>query len=151
MLIVRPPKIQPETRDNVWLWVAWAIPVGMVTGTLGISGGALLVPIMVLALKFKMHNAVATSLAMMTITTAGAATSFIVNGLGVPDLPAYSIGYVHLPSWFLLAVSSVSMAQVGAITAHKLPAKQLRYIFVAITCYMGLKMLGFFDWLGWPI
>jgi len=43
------------------------------------------------------------------------------------------------------------MAQVGAITAHKLPARQLGYIFIAVLFYMGLKMLGVFDWLGLPL
>lgn len=151
MLTAKPPQIKPEPKDNPWLWVAWAIPIGFITGILGIGGGVLVVPIMVLALKFKMHNAVATSLAMMIFTSIGGLTGYIINGLGVPNLPAYSIGYVNLPTWFLLAVTSVGMAQVGAITAHKLPAKQLRYIFIAIMFYMGLKMLGLFDWLGWPI
>ena len=45
----------------------------------------------------------------------------------------------------------MTVAQVGAITAHKLPAKQLRYVFIAIMFFMGLKMLGVFNWLGWPI
>ena len=98
-----------------------------------------------------MHSAVATSLAMMIFTSIGGVIGYIVNGLGVPNLPAYSIGYVNLPAWFLLAVTGVGMAQVGAITAHKLPAKQLRYIFIAVMFYMGLKMLGLFDWLGWLI
>ena len=98
-----------------------------------------------------MHTAVATSLAIIIFTSIGGVIGYIVNGLGVPNLPAYSIGYVNLPAWFLLAITSVGMAQVGAITAHKLPAKQLRYIFIAVMFYMGLKMLGVFDWLGWSI
>jgi len=151
MLTARPPQIKPEPKDNPWLWVAWAIPIGIISGVLGIGGGILIMPVMVLALKFKIHNAVATSLAMMIFTSIGGLTGYIISGLGVPNLPAYSIGYVNLPTWFLLAVTSVGMAQVGAITAHKLPAKQLRYIFIAIVFYMGLKMLGLFDWLGWPI
>jgi uncharacterized membrane protein YfcA len=106
---------------------------------------------MVLALHFKMHNAVATSLAMMIFTSLGGAIGYIVNGLGVSNLPAYSIGYVNLPVWLLLTVTGVGMAQVGAMTAHRLPAKHLRYIFIAVLFYMGLKLLGVFDWLGWPI
>jgi hypothetical protein len=43
------------------------------------------------------------------------------------------------------------MAQVGAMTAHRLPARQLRWIFIAVMLYMGLKMIGIFDWLGLPI
>lgn len=151
MLTAKPPAIEQEPKDNPWLWIAWAIPLGIVTGIIGIGGGVLVVPVMVLALKFKMHNAVATSLAAMIFTSIGGVTGYIVNGLGVPNLPAYSIGYVNLPSWFLLVVTSVGMVQIGAITAHRLPAKQLRYIFIALIFYMGLKMLGVFDWLGWPI
>ncbi len=151
MLTAKLPQIEPEPEDNPWLWIAWAVPIGIITGIIGIGGGVLVVPIMVLALKFKMHNAVATSLAMMIFTSIGGLIGYIINGLGVPNLPAYSIGYVNLPTWFVLAVTSVGMAQVGAITAHKLPAKQLRYIFIAVMFYMGPKMLGVFDWLGWPI
>ena len=151
MLTARPPQIEQEPRDNPWLWAAWAIPIGIISGIFGIGGGVLMVPVMVLALRFKMHNAIATSLAVMLFTSIGGVIGYMVNGLGAPHLPAYSIGYVNLPSWFLLAVTSVGMAQVGALTAHKLPAKQLRYIFIAVMFYMGLKMLGVFDWLGWPI
>ena len=151
MLTARPPQIEAEAKDNPWLWVAWAIPIGFICGIFGIGGGILIIPVTVLALKFKMHNAIATSLAIMIFTSTGGVIGYIINGLGVPNLPAYSIGYVNLPSWFLLAVTSVGMVQVGAITAHKLPAKQLEYIFIAVMFYMGLKMLGVFDWLGWPL
>ena len=151
MLTAKSTQIEEKPRDNPWLWVAWAIPVGLLTGILGIGGGILMVPVMVLALRFKMHNAIATSLATMIFGSAGGVIGYIVNGLGAPNLPPYSIGYINLTSWFLLAVTSVGMTQVGAITAHKLPAKQLGYIFVALMFYMGLKMLGVFDWLGWPI
>jgi len=151
MLTAREPKLEAEPRDNPWLWAAWAIPVGLLSGILGIGGGVLLIPVLVLALRFRMHNAVATSLAVMMFTSLGGVIGYLVNGLGVPGLPAYSIGYINLPSWFLLAVTSVGMAQVGAITAHKLPARQLKYIFIVVMFYMGLKMLGVFDWLGWPL
>jgi uncharacterized membrane protein YfcA len=149
MLTARPPQIEEEPRDNPWLWAGWAIPIGFTCGIFGIGGGILIIPVAVLALRFQMHNAIATSLAIMLFTSTGGVIGYIINGLGVPELPAYSIGYVNLPSWFLLAVTSVGMAQVGAITAHKLPAKQIRYIFIAVMFYMGLKMLGVFEWLGW--
>ncbi len=151
MLTARPAEIEEKPRDNPWLWVAWALPVGTIAGLLGVGGGILVVPVMTLALRFKMHNAIATSLAIIIFTSTGGVIGCIINGIGVPNLPAYTIGYVNLQAWFLLVVPSIGMAQVGAITAQRLPAKQLRYIFIAITLYMGLKMLGLFDWLGWPI
>ena len=151
MLIGRPLKSEQEAKDSPWLWVAWAVPVGLVTGMTGLGGGVVAVPVMVLALKLKMHDAIATSLAMIIFTSTGGVVGYIINGLGVPDLPAYSIGYVNLPAWFLLAVTSIGMAQVGAMTAHRLPTKQLKWIFVAAQFYVALRMLGVFEWLGWPL
>ena len=151
MLISKSLKSEQEVKDNPWLWIAWAIPIGIVTGLTGLGGGVVAVPVMVLALKFKMHNAIATSLAMIMFNSAGGVIGYIVNGLGVPDLPAYSIGYVNLLTWFLLAVASIGMAQVGAMTAHKLPARQLRWIFIVVQFYVALRMMGIFDWLGWPV
>ncbi len=151
MLTARLPHIEMKPEDNPWLWAAWTLPIGIITGMLGIGGGALAVMVMLTVFKFKMHNTIATSLAMMIFTSIGGIIGYIANGIGVPNLPAYSIGYINLQSWFLLAVTSIGMAQVGAMTAHRLPAKQLRYIFITIILYMGIKMLGVFDWLGWPL
>ncbi len=151
MLINRQPRSIREAVDNPWMWVAWAVPVGLLSGIFGIGGGIVMIPIMVLALRFKMHTAVATSLGVIVFASIGGIIGYIVNGLDVPGLPSYSIGYVNLTSWLLLAVPGVAMAQVGALTAHKMPARLLRYIFVIIMLYMGLKMIGLFEWLGWPL
>jgi len=144
MLIRRPAEAGEKAKSNPWLWVACAAPIGLMTGLIGLGGGVLAVPLMVLALRFKMHNAVATSLAFVMITSIGGIAGYIVNGLGVPGLPAYSIGYIHLETWALLAATSIGMAQLGARTAHRLPARQLRYIFIGVMFYMGLRMLGVF-------
>ena len=63
MLTARESQATAEPRENPWLWAAWAIPVGFLSGTLGIGGGILMIPVMMLVLRFRMHNAVATSLA----------------------------------------------------------------------------------------
>lgn len=87
MLITKLPPIEPEPKRTTWLLVAWAIPLGIVTGILGVGGGVLVIPILVLALKFKMHDAIATSLAFMIFSSIGGVTGYIINGLGVPNLP----------------------------------------------------------------
>ena len=61
------------------------------------------------------------------------------------------IGYVNPESWLALATTSVLMAQVGVCVAHVLPAKQLKYAFIVVMIYMGLKMISVFLWLGLPI
>ena len=151
MLTARPPEVAEESKDNPWLWAAWGIPIGIITGLIGIGGGVLMVPVMVLMLKFKMHQAVGTSTAMMILTSLGGLIGYIVNGLGVTGIPSPHIGYVHIWSWLALASTSIAMVQVGAVTAHKLPARELRWIFIAVMFYMGIKMIGIFDWLNLPL
>jgi uncharacterized membrane protein YfcA len=151
MLTTGLPEVEVEAVRNPWVWVAWAIPMGVLAGILGIGGAIVMIPVLVLALKFQMHSAIGTSLGIIIFTSIGGVIGYIVNGIGVADLPPYSIGYVNLASWFLLAVTSIPMAQVGAITAHKLPARYLRYFFIIVMFYMGLKMIGVFEWLGWPL
>ncbi len=151
MLFTRQASASGELKENSWLLAAWAIPVGIISGLLGIGGGILLVPLLVLVFKYNIHNAMATSLAIMVFMSAGGALGYIINGLGVPQLPAYSIGYVYLPAFLVLTAASAGMAQIGAITTHRLPARHLRYIFIAVMFYLGIKMLGVFDLLGWPL
>jgi uncharacterized protein len=151
MIFATSERQDSEPVNNPWLWVAWAIPVGLLSGLLGVGGGVIMIPILVLALKFKMHNAVANSLAIMIFSSLGGIIGYIINGIGVADRLSYSLGYINLPSWLLLAVPSAIMAQVGAIVAHRLPKKPLMYIFIVIMLYMGLRMIGVFQWLGWPI
>ena len=151
MLTAKPPKIEEHPPENLLPYVLWGLPLGFFCGLIGIGGGVVMVPVMVVALKFKMHKAVGTSTAMMIFTSIGGIISYVVNGLGVSGLPEYSVGYVNLLQWICLAGTSVPMAQIGVKVAHKLPAKQLKYVFIAVMFYMGLKMIGVFNWLHLPI
>ena len=144
-------RIMPKLRrrdegpwENLGLVAACGFPIGMVSGLTGLGGGALIVPMLVLALNFPMHIAIGTSVASIIFASLGGIVGYIVNGLGVPDLLPYSIGYINLPIWLCLAATSIPLAQLGARAAHALPAKPLRYIFIAFMVYAGLRMIGVF-------
>ena len=151
MLTAKPPKIDEAPNDSLGAYILWGLPLGVVSGIIGIGGGVLMIPIMVFFLKFKMHQAVGTSTALMIFTAIGGAVSYLINGLGVAGLPPYSTGYLNWYQWIILAGVSIPWAVVGANTAHLLPAKQLKYIFIVVMFYMGLKMCGVFAWLNLPI
>lgn len=151
MLTAKPVKQDDEPSDKILLYILWGFPMGIVCGMVGIGGGVVFIPIMITFLRFKMHKAVGTSTALMIFTSIGGAISYMLNGLSVNGLPAYSIGYVNLLLFILLAGTSVPMAFVGAKIAHKIPAKQLKLIFIIVMLYMGLKMTGIFTLLNLPI
>jgi len=151
MLVVKPPATTEEPRDNIWLWIVCAFPVSFMAALTGLGGGLFMLPIMVLVFKFRMHLAVGTSAAMMTMTCLGGLVGYMVYGVGVAGTPSPSIGYVYLWAWLCLVTTSIAAVQLGVRTAHRLPAKQLAWVFSVIVLYVGLKMLGLFSWLGWPI
>jgi len=136
-----------EPRENFGLVAACGFPIGMVTGLTGLGGGVLIVPVLVLALNFTMHLAVGTSVASIILASLGGIVGYIVNGLGVPGLLPYSVGYINIPIWLCLAATSIPFAQLGARASHALPAKPLRYIFIAFIVYAGLEMIGVFNWI----
>ena len=121
--------------------------VGIVSGLSGIGGGVILIPAMVIAMGFGMHQAVGTSSIAIAIISVGGILSYAVNGLGVAGRPPYSLGYIDLFQWALLAGSSIFMARAGVRVAHRIPAERLTYIFIAVMLYVGLRMIGAFGWL----
>jgi uncharacterized membrane protein YfcA len=131
-------------RENFWLVAACGVPIGMVSGLTGLGGGALIVPMLVLALNFPMHVAVGTSVTSIILASLGGIVGYIVNGQGVTGLLPHSLGYINLPIWLCLAATSIPLAQLGARVAHAMPAKPLRYIFIAFMVYAGLRMIGVF-------
>jgi len=148
MLTVKIQDVDRPIRQNYWLWFALAFPLGVITGILGIGGGILVIPVLVLVLRFRMHNAVGTSLAMMLFTSAGGILGYIVNGLHVTGLPDHTLGYIYWPAWLALAAGSMILAQLGAITAHKVKGRYLNYLLVALLFYISLDMLGVIGWIG---
>lgn len=148
MLAWKPQKTEEAPKEKPLLWACWGFSIGILCGMLGLGGGIITVPVLAVALKFKMHHAVGTSLSMMIFTSIAGSIGYLINGLSVPNLPPYSTGYVNLLAWACLAMASIPVAQIGARTTHNLPATQLRYIFIAVMFYVALKMIGVFEWLG---
>ena len=148
LLFLKVTDDKSRIRENIWLWAALAVPVGFITGILGIGGGIIVVPLLVLVLRFNTRLAAGTSLAMILFTSTGGIIGYFVSGMSAAGLPAHTLGYIYWPGWIALSAASIGLAQVGAIVSHKVPVRLLNYIFMALLVYIGLDMLGFFDWVA---
>lgn len=116
------------------------ILVGFSSGLLGVGGGVFLIAILTALLGFSMIEAIGTSSIFICLTAIGGFISYVVSGWGVSTFP-YSIGYVSLINFALIAAFSVPLASVGAKYAHKIPQKKLKIVFSILVLYMALKML----------
>jgi len=141
MIVDLPIKAPAENRSRMPAWIVTGFGVGILSGLVGMGGGVVMVPIMVIGLGFSMHQAVGTSSACILFSSAGGVIAYIANGLGVPGLPPLSVGYVELIPWAILVATTIPFAQVGVRAAHRLPARKLRRIFAVVMAGIGVAML----------
>ena len=109
--------------------------IGIFSALMGIGGGVMGVTLMTLCGK-PIHKAVATAAGFGVAIGAPGALGFIVNGWGREVVP-WSLGYVNLPGFALLAGCAFFVAPLGAKLAHDLPAKTLKRFFA-----VGLVIVG---------
>lgn len=139
MLIDATPKASRSTPGAPALALVGSV-IGALSALIGIGGGSLTVPYLT-ACNVDMRRAVGTSAACgMPIAWAGAA-GFAYNGLGVPGLAAWSLGYIDLAAFAGIAVTSVLAAPFGTKLAHGISPKLLKRAFAIFLAGVSLRML----------
>lgn len=115
--------------------------LGAFSALLGIGGGTITTLTMTVC-GAPIHRAIGTASGMGAIIAIPATIGFMIIGLGEPDLPWGSVGYVNLPAAAAIIATSIVFAPLGVAAAHKLPPPILRRVFglylvsVAITMIM---------------
>lgn len=109
---------------------ASALVVGFLTGFLGVGGGFLIVPALVLALGYAMPVAVGTSLVVISITSAGAFAERLGTGAAIP-------WQIVVP--FTLAAIVGSFA--GKVFSDKVSATTLTRSFAALLLVVAVYVV----------
>jgi len=120
-------------REETSVIILWAFltgrGVGVLSGLVGIAGGAVLVPILFYGFKMNQHVAQGTTLAVLLPPT----------GL-LAFLKYYKAGNADLKIGLLLALGLFLGGYFGGIWAQKIPDLVLRRIFAVILAATALKM-----------
>lgn len=126
--------------DLVWLAPALAVAgvaTGVLAGLFGVGGGAIIVPVLYQTLRFTgvpdevaMPVSVGTSLAVIVPTSlASARTHFSKN----------AVDMATIRGWIVPVVVSVAL---GAAIARNAPAALFKLVFVGISMFTAVRMLG---------
>lgn len=125
--------LQPKNKifmENAIIILVIGIFAGVFSGFIGIGGGLIVVPCLVLFLGMEQHAAQGTSLAMM------------LPPIGVMAvLNYYKAGHVDFKVAAILCISFVAGSFFGSKLAILLSADQIKKAFGVIIILIGLKMV----------
>jgi len=131
LLIVKPwlpaTGVQTPYYVKMLILLATGLVTGFLSGMMGVGGGAIMIPAMVILAGFSQHSAQGTSLLVMVpVGITGALTHYKLGNVAKNCLPGLIPG-------ILLG------AFLGSHAANRIPDAPLRLAFIAVIVYMGIK------------
>lgn len=113
------------------IYLAAGLVAGTVSGLLGVGGGIILVPLLVIALKWEQKPAQATSLVLVSMAALAGVVGYAVAG-----------AVAWLPAVFILA-GGLAGAWLGAIVVQRVHARWLQVAFGVVLVIAAVR-------LAWP-
>lgn len=138
MLLNRKPKPSRQLPGMLGMSGVGGI-IGSLSSLVGIGGGTLSVPFMIWC-NIPVHTAIGTSAAIGFPIAISGALGYLYNGLHLPDLPRYSLGFIYLPALIGLVFTSVLTAPLGVRLAHSLPVERLKRVFAFVLFVVATRM-----------
>ena len=123
-----------RARQARWKTMLQGAGVGILTGLVGVGGGFLIVPALVLMVGLPMHLAVGTSLVIIALNAASGFAKHldVLSGAGQP---------VHWELIALLGTVGIAGSFVGGKAGQYVPQAKLKQGFAAFLVVMGLFVL----------
>lgn len=133
--MLRPP--QPRRADAAraapLLLAAVGAGIGAVTGIVGIGGGFLIVPALVLLTRFEQGPAVGTSLVLIAINSAA---GFTTHTLTQPSISA------HLPTVGLFVAFGLIGIWAGVLVGSRVDRRTFGRVFAVLLVLIGVLMIA---------
>ncbi|MEW6981614.1 sulfite exporter TauE/SafE family protein [Colwelliaceae bacterium 6471] len=116
------------------------IATGVLASLMGIAGGAILVPALSYCGMSLRHTIGVATVCGMMVALFGS-LGYAIIGFGHPDLPPWSLGYIHLPALLAIVITSSFFAPKGVKLAAKLPVDLLKKYFAVFLILVAIKMM----------
>lgn len=123
-----PGRVELENLSLVKILASGAA-VGLLTGILGVGGGFLIVPALVMLVGLPMQQAVGTSLVVIAMNSLAGFLGHLGDGA------------LDVPSLIVFVAAGLAGTFAGARLAHRLPAARLRQAFAGFVILLAIFLL----------
>lgn len=139
MLIDRKPRPARQLPGTLGMFAAGSVISGF--SVIAAIGGAVMTIPFMLYCNVAMIQAIGTAAIIGFPIAIAGSIGFVLTGMGQPDLPPWSLGYVYLPALAGISIASVLLAPLGAALAHRLPTRRLKQVFACLLYVLATKLL----------
>jgi uncharacterized membrane protein YfcA len=132
LMLLRPEKAKNQTSDTErqwWVVIGAGAIVGILTGLLGVGGGFLIVPALVMLVGLPMQQAVGTSLVIIAMNS-------LAGLLGHLGESAIDWGLISI-----FAITGILGTFTGTRLADRIPSKYLQRLFAVFIIALGSFLL----------
>jgi hypothetical protein len=137
-----PPKALSVRLLGKPLMSGYSLLTGIVSAMVGIGGGTLVVPYLVMAGQ-EIRKAVGTAAACGFPIAVSGVIGFIWMGSQVHQVEGdWQTGFVHWQAFLGVIATSIFMAPLGARLARKLSHRKLSRLFSLVLLLVGLTLLS---------
>jgi uncharacterized membrane protein YfcA len=139
MWIGKQPKAERTLPKTLGLTTVGTF-IGIISSLVGIGGGSIIVPFLVWC-NIEIASAIASSAALTWPVAISGSLAYLWNGWYVQDLPSQSIGFIYLPAFFILAITSSVAAPLGVRCTQFLPPSFLKKAFAILLLIVASQMM----------
>lgn len=133
----KPSSMPPQA----WYVALVGVFIGAISAVAAVGGGFLTTTY----LNYKniaMKKAIGTSAAIGLPISVSGTVGYMIGGWSETAFHAYSFGFIYLPAFLAISLTSVLAVPVGASFAQRLPDASLKRAFAVICLALSLKMLA---------
>lgn len=134
------PKFQFSMKFPPAVYALIAIGIGMLAGLLGIGGGIILIPLLLLSGRSMLQVTAASTACSFPTALAGTLVAMII-GAPMSGLPSYYIGYVNIYIAAVVGIASLFGAPLGVKLAHELPVNFVKRLFACLLLVIAWQMM----------
>ncbi len=124
------PEVSIARTPCPWVMIFLGFGVGMIAGLLGVGGGFMMVPMLVLFGAMEMHRSVATAMPVVALIGMAAVAGHFLAGQRVP-----------VAVTLLFAAGGVLELQLGSRLAKRLPVRWTQRVFAMLVLLMAILMI----------
>lgn len=117
--------------ETVFLLIIVGLAAGVLSGMVGVGGGIIVVPALVIFLGFSQHQAQGTSLGLLLLP---------VGILAVMNY--YNKGYIDIKVVAIMSIAFIFGGWLGSKLSLSLPQDTVKKIFAIVLFYTAFRMMG---------